>query len=179
MADAPENAGNDGQGAQEGAPAEKMFPESVVQAMIEDRLGRERKKFAGHDELKAEAENLRAQVAEAESLRKRAERAEAERDAIREGANSERLTRALVMEAIRAGARNPELVAGLVDAGAVTLEDDGTVKGADKAIARLAETDAYLFASPTPATGDGGARQSAPARQGDDMNALLRRAAGV
>lgn len=178
MPDAPENGGNDAQGAPT-PPAEKTFPESVVNQMIEDRLARERRKFADYGEVKSEAERLREQVADVDTLRKRAERAEAERDAIREGATMERRTRALVLEAVRAGARNPELVAGLVPSDAVTLADDGTVKGADRAIARLVETDAYLFAAPAPAGGDGGARQSSPVRKEGEMNALLRRAAGV
>lgn len=179
MADEAQGAATPPQDAGTPASAEKTYPESVVQSMIEDRLARERKKFTDYPDLKAEAERLREQVAETDTLRKRAERAEAERDAIREGATTDKLNRALVMEAVRAGARNPELVAGLIPADAVTLGDDGSVKGADKAVARLAESDAYLFAPATPGSGDGGARQSTPARKDDDMNALLRRAAGV
>jgi Phage minor structural protein GP20 len=162
------------------AAVEKSYPESVVQRMIEDRAARVAKKYADYDDLKTEVERLREQVADGDNARKRAERAEAERDAIRDAANTDRLTRALVLEAVRAGARNPELVARLIPDGAVTLDEAGEAKGADKAVATLAQSDAYLFSAPAPPTGDGGVRQSTPARNAnDDMNTILRRAVGA
>lgn len=161
-----------------GESAGKTFTKDDVDRIVADRVARVERKYADHAELTTEVERLREQVAGHDSLIKRAEKAEAERDDIRAEASRDKISRAVTLEAIRAGAKNPELVASLVPSDAIKLEG-AEVKGASAAIKSLTESDAYLFNAGSTPAGDGGARgSSTPPPGGDDMNRILRRAGG-
>lgn len=76
----PENTGTVDNNATQGAPADKTFTQSEVDAIIGDRLKRERQKYADYDELKTKA----AAYDEAEEASKsELQKAVEERDALR------------------------------------------------------------------------------------------------
>lgn len=124
-----------------------------------------RTKLKGYeDATKSEAEKAAERIAELE--RQNSELAAARReDSLRISAST---------EARKLGFRNPDLAFRLI-ASAVEYDDHGTPKNVDRLLADVAKSDPYLVNGP--ADFGGGPRGTAPAA-GNNMNELIRRAAG-
>ena len=143
----------------------RTFTQADVDAVVKDRLARAKRstaeKYADYDALKASAAKLaeieEANKTEAEKVLGRIEAAEA---ALAESkADNERLaqerTDALIQSSVVAkatalGFRDPADAVSMLDMTALTLQDDGTVEGADEALTALSEAKPYLLTDTAP-----------------------------
>jgi hypothetical protein len=120
-----------------------------VDRIVKDRLARERAKFSDYEELKAAAGRLAviedAQKTESDRLAERVTAAEAQVTR----ANEMLMRAAIATAAARAGAVDLDAVASLLDRGGITMDEDGTVTGADEAIEALLAAKPYLRAGTT------------------------------
>lgn len=146
--------------------APKTFTQEELDRVVQDRLKREREKYPDYDELKDKAARFdeldaaskteleRAQAA-ATAEKARADQAETR---LREAARRQ----AIVSEAAKAGAIDPDAVVALIDSNAVTIDDAGQVTGAETAVKELLEQKTYLVGSSkpqfNPAAANGGPR---------------------
>lgn len=177
----PTGSGNAG-----GTPDAK-FTQADLDRLIDDRLKRERAKYADHDDLKkkaAEYDKLQdAQRTETERLaaeRDRAKDEAAAKDAQIQAAN-ERVIRAEVrLAAQSAGFIDPEDAWALIDRTKVALDDAGSVTGAAEAIKALAEKKPHLvgqggerpnYGAPTPGRTNGQAPNDAVRKQHEQLAA--------
>jgi len=127
----------------DGEPPDKgrTFTQDELNAVVSDRLRREREKYADYDDLKAAKARLdgidQERLTELEKVQKRADDAEKERDVARQRAQDTAIRAALAMEAAKAGALHPEDAFQLADLSSVTIGDNGDVQGATEAVAEL------------------------------------------
>ncbi|RAU96833.1 scaffolding protein [Paenibacillus sp. YN15] len=154
---------------------EKTFTQAELDALIADRLGRERKKYADYDELKtkltaleqAEEERKKTQMSEQERLQ--AERDEALRKASEaEASVSAKVTAAnqrLISAEFRTLAREANVPADriaaalkLADLSGADVDDEGNVSGVKEAVEALVAANPYLAekTQPKPIGGAGG-----------------------
>ena len=148
----------------------KSFSQADVDRIVSERLARAKSSPPpDYDQLKAAASELEqlkaAQLSETEKLQKRAEAAEAKAAEAASRAQGALRRAAIVAAAQRAGAVDPDAVVALLDQSSVTVDDDGTVTGAEEAVKDLLKAKQYLVGkTPTPAPGgaDGGPRGKAP-----------------
>jgi len=139
--------------------------QAQVDAIVKDRIAREREKYKGFDDLKRKAEDYdklqAANLSEAEKLQKSLEAAN-EKASTAESRMKKALTRAAIVSAAsQAGARDPNLVVKLIDSDALEITEDGEVKGAEDAVTALLASHDYLKGGGFTASGDGGQRTSA------------------
>ncbi len=147
--------GQDGQqGGQQPGQSDRTFSQSELDRIVQDRLARERNKYADYDDLRAKASRLdeieQANASDLEKAQKRAEEAEARAKTAAERATSALRRAAVVAEATRAGAVDPDAVLALLPPDAVTVGDDGQVTGAEDAVRALLEQKPYLVGQTTP-----------------------------
>lgn len=156
-----------------GTSSEKTFTQDELNAIIDQRIGRERAKFeqeleplrtkaTRYDELEEQnkTELQREQEARA-AAEQRAQQVEAQlRDTQRRSA--------ITQAASAAGAVDPDAVLALLPQDSVTIGDDGQVTGAEDAIKALLEAKPYLVrqaegepAPQTSGTANGGPRPPA------------------
>jgi len=174
--DPPAPAQNEG--GDNGQPAEKMLSQTEVDRIVQDRLARERGKYGDYDDLKAKAAKLdeieQANASELEKAVKRAEEAESKAKTAGERADANARRAAVVAEATKAGAVDPDAVLALLAKDAVTVGDDGQVTGAEEAVKALLEAKPYLVGSKTaPKAGSTGSAEGG-ARGGDAVSQLTR-----
>lgn len=140
MTDA-KNDPKDVQGDGQPPVADRTFTQDELNAVVSDRLRREREKYADYDDLKAAKARLdgieQERLSELEKAQKRLADAEQERDEARQRAQDTAIHAALAMEAVKAGALHPEDAFHLAELGGVVLGDDGKVQGAVEAVAEL------------------------------------------
>lgn len=162
---------------QQGAPAPQGFTQADVDRIVADRLARERAKYAGFDDLRAKADQFdQLQAAQQTDLEKAVARA------VKDTEQRVKTETTTAFGQQLAKAQLAAAVAGKVADVDEHLEDIDTKKLIDAngqpdaaAIARVAER--LMKLSPaTPPSFDGGARTSA---KSTDMNALIRRGAGL
>lgn len=164
-------------------PTDKTFTQTELDRIVQDRLARERGKFADYDELKAKAGKLdeleAANASELEKAVKRAEEAEARASSSTQRANALALRSAVVAEANRSGAIDADAVFALISKDSVTVGDDGQVTGAEDAVKALLEAKPYLVGTTAPAgttgSADGGARSASagtPQLTRDDLKTM-------
>ena len=139
--------------------------QAQVDAIVKDRIAKEREKYKGFDDLKRKAEDYdklqAANLSEAEKLQKSLEAAN-EKASTAESRMKKALTRAAIVSAAsQAGARDPNLVVKLIDSDALEITEDGEVKGAEDAVTALLASHDYLKGGGFTASGDGGQRTSA------------------
>jgi len=131
----------DAQGGGEPPDKGRTFTQDELNAVVSDRLRREREKYADYDDLKAAKARLdgidQERLTELEKVQKRADDAEKERDVARQRAQDTAIRAALAMEAAKAGALHPEDAFQLADLSSVTIGDNGDVQGAVEAVAAL------------------------------------------
>lgn len=164
-----EGAGQDGRqapdatdGGEQSGGGERTFTQSELNAIVGDRVGRERQKFADYDSLKAaktELDALKAeQMSELEKAQARAAEAEAARDQALVEANDRLIRAAFVAEAAKAGAAHPEDAFALADLATISIADDGKVVGAGEAVKALVDNGRLVMAArPQAPNLDGGA----------------------
>jgi len=169
--EAPTNAQSES-GEQSSGTAQVVTPtlsgtltQAQVDAIVKDRIAREREKYKGFDDLKRKAEDYdklqAANLSEAEKLQKSLEAAN-EKASTAESRMKKALTRAAIVSAAsQAGARDPNLVVKLIDSDALEITEDGEVKGAEDAVTALLASHDYLKGGGFTASGDGGQRTSA------------------
>jgi len=120
---------------------ERTFTQDELNAIVSDRLRREKERYADYDDLKAAKARLdeidQERLTELEKVQKRADDAEKERDLARQRAQDTAIRAALAMEAAKAGALHPEDAFQLADLSSVSIDDDGKVTGAAEAVAEL------------------------------------------
>ena len=143
-----------------------MVAQDQVDRIVQERLNRERQKFADYDDLKQKAtrfdEMEAASLSDLEKANSRADAAEKSAADATALAKETNVRSAVISAAVKAGAVNADAVFKLIERDAVTVGDDGSVTGAEEAVAALLESDPYLVgkASPPVAAADGGPRGS-------------------
>ncbi|MBI2954239.1 MAG: hypothetical protein HYY30_07995 [Chloroflexi bacterium] len=160
-----------GQGSGNTAGAGKTFTQAELDAIIQDRLGRERDKYKDYDSLKAAATELekikQGQMAEQQKLQAQLDQLGKENNELKGRVQMATAERA----ATKAGALYPDLVAAKIPA--EVLADN---KKLDAAIGEIKKQYPALFGQARGLAdgGAGGGRNAA----GSSMNDFIRRAAG-
>lgn len=171
----------------------KTYSQEELDRIVAQRVQKSKAQFKDYDEYKQAAQRLaeleESRKTEAERLlgqldkyKTEAQQAtEREQQAIAR-ANSMLVRSAVVREAARANAVDPDDVYALADAhgllSGVQIGDDGQVAGVDAAVKQLLDDRPHLVGRPSGGF-DGGARQNAPvANSRADLNAQIRKAAG-
>jgi hypothetical protein len=157
------------------------FTQAQLDAIVGDRLARERAKFEGFDDLKAKAAKLdeieAASLSETERLSRELEAERASRTAAEQRATDALRRSSVVSAAQRAGAIDPDAVLALLPEGSVTVKDDGSVTGVDEAVSALLAAKPYLVGkppTPTPGGADGGPRAGGASTTGTFSRSQLR-----
>lgn len=144
----------------EATPAEETYTQADVERIVKSRF----KKFEDYEQLQAKAAKLdeieAANKSELEKLMERAERAERERDEVAKKATQQAVKSAIVAEASRQGAIDPEDIVALIDVSSV-VDEDGNVSDVAAAVKSLLEAKPHLAGTRTPKPVDQGARASA------------------
>jgi Spy/CpxP family protein refolding chaperone len=148
----------DGEGGGDGGQQQdgQTFTQEELDRIVKQRLERERARYADYEELKKAKEELKklqdADLSEQEKLKKKVQeledaQAEAERQAkTMELEVNEKLVRAEVrMAAATMQFVSPDDAYSLADLADVKVEEDGSVKGVDKALEKLAKDKPYLL----------------------------------
>lgn len=125
----------------------KSFTQEEVNAMLAKQQVKLRKEFADYPQLKVDSQELR-QLREAsksaeEKLRDERDRTARERDLALERARGTMVRAAVVAEAAKQGATDPDDVAQLIDQSELIITDDG-VDGVKEAVEMLLAKKRYL-----------------------------------
>lgn len=138
----------------------KTFTQDEVNALIADRLGREKKKYADYDDVKAKAgefekqaeERRLAELSEKEKAEELAKKYESEREelagqlnAFKKQIEQEKVKNAFITKAQAAGIAYIDDAHALADLSAVQVTDEG-VAGIDEVISTLIEHKPFLVA---------------------------------
>lgn len=83
-----------------------------------------------------------------------------------------------VTAATRMGFRNPDLAYRLLSPAAIEYDESGTPRNVERLLADLGKAEPYLLTGTLPVDYGGGQRGQVPGSAGNDMNRLIRRAAG-
>jgi hypothetical protein len=154
----PTNA-NDGGEQSAGLGDGKTFTQSDLERVLNERLQRERAKYADYDDLKTKVQQMEdAQKSELERAMEAREAAEQKaREALAQA--NERLIRAeFVSQAAIHGVAHPEDAFRLADRQSVTIGDDGAVTGVTEAVKALVEAGRLVMSGgPRAPNLDGGA----------------------
>lgn len=153
-----EPTSGEGQGQQESGQQERTFSQGDLDRIVKERLERATARYADYDDLKKKAAELQklkdSELSETERLKKQmAEmeqaKADAERTAqVRELEINEKLIRAEVrVLAATMGFVSPDDAYRLANLGEVEIDEEGLVKGVDKALKALAKDKPYLLSS--------------------------------
>jgi hypothetical protein len=156
------NVPGDGQQPVVPPKVERTFSESEFHRLLDERLTRERQKYADYDELKkAQAELKKLQerdLSEADKLKAKLAEAESQRDAAMALANERLIRSSFISEASKLGAMHPGDAYALADLSKVEISDDGNVAGAAEAVAELVKSGRLPVKTAAPAPPlDGGA----------------------
>ena len=152
----------DAEGGGNQPEGERTFTQAELDALIRDRLARERSKYADYDDLKSKAEKYaeyqEAQKSELQKAQEAADKAErAKQEAL--GRANERLIRAeFIAAASQLQVKHPADAFALADRNAIEVAEDGTVTGVREAVERLVENGRLpLVTRPRAPDLDGGA----------------------
>lgn len=156
-----EDPKTDVQGDGKTPAGERTFTQSELNAVVTDRLARERAKYEGFDDLKKKSEKWdeleEAQKTETQKAIEAQQRAEADRDSAIKQANETLIRAAFLAEAGRQGAEHPEDAYLLAKRDGVKLED-GQVIGVDAAVQSIIDDKRLtLSGKPKAPNLDGGA----------------------
>jgi hypothetical protein len=147
---------------------EKLFTQDDLNRIIPQRAQQAVRSFLkdvgveDEDELKNIVSTYQQiqeeQKSELQKAQERADKAEREREAALTRAQDMLLQSAFLAEAAKVGAAHPEDAFHLADLGVVTVGEDGTVSGVDKAVQLLVDQGRLVMAGkPKPPGLDGGA----------------------
>lgn len=153
-------------------PEDRTFTQSDLDKIVQERLARAKTSLpADYDDLKAKAARFdeleAANKSELEKLQDALAAEQTKSTAATERARRAAVRSAVVAEAQRAGAVDPDAVLAMLPENAVTIGDDDQVTGADAAVKALLEAKPYLVGKPTrpvPGSANGGPRGDQPAQ---------------
>lgn len=161
MTDAPQTPAtapgqNDQQSQGTQGQAVRTFTQSELDAIIADRLQRERQKYGDYDALKERA----AKLQQIEDAQKTAEQKQQERIAALEQQAEQALSQrreavlrsAIVAAAAKVGMTDPADAYSLLDKSKLKIGENDTVEGIEEAIKALIESKPYLIAKPATTT---------------------------
>jgi len=166
-------------------PGEKRI--TLTPTQLEERLARERKKFADYDNVKSqlaelqqkEKERTDAELTEVERLKSELGDLQAERDGLQERFHDTLIRSAVEREAAKANFHDPSDAYDLADVSMITIDDEGKVMDAEKAIAALVKAKAHLVkTAPHPDT-DADKGKKSKAGEGEKHKEDLRRRFGL
>ncbi len=155
--------GNNAPAGGQQAEPDKTFTQQELERIVQERLARERTKFADYDAVKAQAEKWKkyeeAQKTEGQKTQERIAALERERDVALARANDRLILAAFVGEAARAGALHPEDVFALADISKISVDEAGNVLGVTEAVQAVVSAGRVPLATtkPLPPKLDGGA----------------------
>lgn len=181
----------DGSATQDAGEAGRTYTQEDLDRIVAQRVQKSKQQFKDYDTYKKAAERLTeleaANQSESERLRSQVEKASkaAQEASEREQKANERVRNtlvraAVVSEASRQKAIDPDAVYTLLDKSQVQVGDDEVISGVPDAVSALLGERSYLVGRSGQGGGfDGGARTTAPAESSvADFNAQLRREAG-
>jgi phage I-like protein len=161
-----QGASNDAQGGGQ-QPEPRMFTQQELDRLIAERLERQAKKFADYDALKAKADKWveieEQQKSEQQRMAERLAKLQEERDIALQTSQQRLIKAAFVAEAAKAGVAHPGDVYALADLAAVSMGDDGEVRGVAEAVKAIVEAGRVplITGKPQPGRLDGGAGAAA------------------
>ena len=186
------NAGGDaggGDGSDEGSQSSeepRTFSQDELDRIVGERLARERSKLGDVEELRRKAAEFDKVEEERKSeLEKAVDKAAKEAEEKTRGELEPTWKKRLVRSEVRAVAAgklaDPNDAISLLDLDSFELDEDGNVDEDKvvKAITKLVEDKPYLAANGTRRKVDFDAGSRTPAKGGEDVNARIRRAAGI
>jgi len=122
-------------------PDEPRFNNEQVEAIVEQRLARERRKYSDYPELQEKAKKWaefeEAQKSELQKAQEAATQAQQERDRALQEANDRLIRAAFMAEAGRIHAKHPEDAFLLADLSDVVITEDGNIAGVSRAVEAL------------------------------------------
>ncbi len=152
QAQAPEvtqSAENTDTGNDQAKTGNRVFTQDELNAIINDRLARERNKYADYDQLKTAAQKLKeiedSQKSESEKLQEHLAELERQNKALQEARKQDAIRMAVIAEAQRAGWRDPNDAIRLLDADGIEITDQGEVKGVSDKLKAIAKEKPYLL----------------------------------
>jgi hypothetical protein len=141
-----------------------VFTAAQVNRIVQDRLKRDREKFADYNDLKTKASEFdkikEANQTELERAQARAQELEEKASKAELKAINMAIRSAVISEASKQKAINAEAVYKLLNTNDLTVEDDGTVKGVSEAVTALLEENTFLVGNGFTGSSDGGQRGS-------------------
>ena len=177
--------GNQDQGgnAQDGgkqSEAPRTFTQEQVDALIRDRLARQKTQYADYDDLKERAtkwaEHEEAQKSELQKLTEAKEKAERERQTALDAANERMIRAQFISEAAALDVANPDDAYLLANRSGVAVADDGAITGVQEAVKALVDSGRLpLRTKPKAPSLDGGAGSGE--RSGDSVSLSVEEAA--
>lgn len=159
----PEGEGQSQEGSQESqnewkAPASQDELDRLIQA----RIKRVESKYADYKDLKTKASKFdeldAASKSELEKEREARTAADARAQAAEERAKSVALRSAVISEATKQGAVDPDAVLRLIDTDELEMDDKGNISGLPGAVTALLEAKKYLKGKSFTGSADGGKR---------------------
>lgn len=153
------DGGGQGSGTQNAVDEPKSYTQAELDRMFQDRVARERQKYADYDDLKAKAGEFdKLQDAQKTELeREREARAKAERDLIetRTQAQETRVRSAIVAEAARRQ-MDPDVATAMLDRSLLEFDQDGSPTNIVSAMDSLLEAKPQLAGGGSGGSGDPG-----------------------
>ena len=149
------NADGSGEPPDKGLGDGRTFTQDELNAIVSDRLSRERGKYADYDDLKAQSAKLKdiEDAQKSELQRAQEAQAAAEKQAQAATANAQmRLMQAEFLSAAAlAGVAHPEDAYQLANKAAVQMGDDGKVTGVTEAVKALIDAGRLVMSGRPPA----------------------------
>lgn len=135
----PENVQPDGKQGD----GERTFTQQEIDAIVADRLARERQKYADYGDLQQKAAKLaeleEAQKSELQKAQEAETKARLEAQKAMEKANHRLVQAEFISVASRYGVAHPEDAFSLADRSLVQVDDDGRIDGVEQAVKTLVE----------------------------------------
>jgi hypothetical protein len=130
-------------------PAEdKKFTQADVDRLIQDRLEREKKKYADYDDLKKSAKQLQdiqnSHKTDLEKLQDQISELQGKFTAAELEARTNLLKSAIISAAAKLDFNDPQDAYRLLNTAKLSIEDDGAIKGLEDALLKLAQEKPYL-----------------------------------
>jgi|SRR3990172_7856475 len=140
--------------AQPPAP-EKTFTQAELDAIVRDRLKREKEKFADYDQLKTAATKLaeieQSQLSETEKLTRKLAELETAKTQAETRARETLIRSKVISEAARLNFNDPEDAYNFIKITEIEFADNGEPKNVAELVKVLAESRKYLIKSTNPA----------------------------
>lgn len=134
------NAAGGGQQPGQAGEQDKRFTQEELNRIIEERLTRERAKYADYEQVKARLQTIEdAAKTELQKAQEAAQKAQAERDKALYESQDRMLRAAFLAEAALLGVQHPGDAYNLADLTAAHIAEDGTVKGVAEQVKALVE----------------------------------------